>query len=120
MTTTTPEPRTYGNWFARQSPGLGRMGMIGTILLLAGAMAAIVAKSLFGLAGGVAVLALEVPALGPLLWRNRSGRNGWQVVLGRLAWRVGVAKGQDVYVAGLAGPTLFGTTKLPGLARNTP
>ena len=34
MTTITSETRTYGNWIARQSPGLFRLGMLGTGVLL--------------------------------------------------------------------------------------
>ncbi len=113
--TTIAEPRTYGNWIKPGSPGLGRLGLVGTVLLFAGIALAVIVKSAFGLLGAALVLVLELPALAPLLWQDRTGRNGWQVLIREVAWRTGVAKGQHVYLAGLVDAQLFGSTKLPGL-----
>jgi hypothetical protein len=94
---------------------LGRLGLLGTVALFGGVVAAVLAKSAFGLiAGAVVLLALAV-VLAPLFYRDRTGRNGWQLAIRRVAWRLGLAKGQDIYLAGLVGATLHGTQKLPGL-----
>ena len=83
--TTIAEPRTYGNWIKPGSPGLGRLGLVGTVLLFAGIALAVIVKSAFGLLGAALVLVLELPALAPLLWQDRTGRNGWQVLIREVA-----------------------------------
>lgn len=114
-TTSADEPRTYGNWRKPTSPGLPRLGLFGTVLALGGLVLVMfvqLAAGLLAAAGaglGVGVL------LAPLAWRNRAGRNGWQVLTANAAWAAGRRRRQHVYLAGLAGPVAFGSARLPGL-----
>lgn len=112
-------PRTYGNWRKPSSPGLPRLGLLGTAAAL-GALVLVmfvqIAAGLFA-AGVMALLCLA--ALAPLAWRNRAGRTGWQVLLAKLSWRLGHRRGQHLYLAALTGPFPFERTRLPGLLTNT-
>jgi len=116
VTSTTSEtPRTYGNWIAKQSPGLGRLGLIGTILLFVSVIILVIVKQALGLLPGLITAALFVPVLAPLLYHDRVGHNGWQIIIRRVAWRLGIARGQDIYVSSLTDAWLNGIQKLPGL-----
>jgi hypothetical protein len=119
VTTIASETRTYGNWIARQSPGLFRLGMLGTAALLFAIVTAWLLEAFFGLLVGTAALILFAPLIAPLLYRDKTGSNGWQIVLRRAAWRIGVAKAQDVYLAGLVDTWAAGSQRLPGLLANS-
>ena len=42
--------------------------------------------------------------VGPIAYRNRAGRNGWQIFTANVMWLVGTRKRQNVYRSGVAGP----------------
>jgi hypothetical protein len=109
------EPRTYGNWRKPTSPGLPRLGLIGTVLALGGLVVVMVVQLAAGLLVAAGVALGVAALLAPLAWRNRAGRNGWQVATANLAWAAGRRRRQHVYLAGLAGPVAFGAHRLPGL-----
>ncbi len=114
-TVAADEPRTYGNWRKPTSPGLPRLGLLGTVLALGGLVLVMFVQLAAGLlAAGGCGLAILV-ALAPLAYRNRAGRNGWQVLTANVMWAMGRRRRQHVYLSGLAGPFAFGASRLPGL-----
>ena len=123
MTTTMPptartgdgEPRTYGNWRKPTTPGLPGLGMLGTALALGGLVLSVLVQMVAGLLPAAVTLLLVAVVVAPLLYRNRSGRNGWQAVTARGMWLLGRRRGQDLYRSGVAGPVPYGTHTLPGL-----
>jgi hypothetical protein len=82
---------------------------------MGGLVVVILTQTLFGILPALVMLALVVLAVGPIAWRNRSGRNGWQIVTANVMWLLGVRRGQNLYRSGVAGPTPYGQHKLPGL-----
>lgn len=110
---------TYGNWRKPTSPGLPRLGLLGTAAALAALVLVMFVQISAGLLAAVAVGGLCALGLAPLVWRNRAGRNGWQVLVAKLAWRVGQRRRQQVYLSALTGPVSFGTARLPGLLANS-
>jgi len=112
-------PRTYGNWRKPSSPGLPRLGLLGTALALGSLVLVMGVQVLAGLLpAGVCALAVGAGLL-PLVWRNRAGRNGWQVLAAKTAWRVGQHRRQHLYTSSLTGPVSFGAARLPGLLANS-
>lgn len=118
MTTSTTAPQapaTYGNWSKPSSPGLPRLGMLGTAAALGSLVLVMFVQILAGLVAAGACTVLVLAALAPLVWRNRAGRNGWQVLVAKTAWRAGRRRRQHLYASSLVGPVSFGAARLPGL-----
>ena len=114
-TATADEPRTYGNWRKPTSPGLPRLGLVGTVLALSGLVLVMFVQLAAGLLMAAAAAAVILALLAPLAYRSRAGRNGWQVLTANAMWAAGRRRRQHVYLSGLAGPVAFGTNRLPGL-----
>ena len=113
-------PRTYGNWRKPTTPGLPGLGLLGTVVGLGGIVLVVLAQMVAGLLPAAITLAVVTVGLAPLLYRNRSGRNGWQAGAARLLWLRGRRARQHLYRSGLAGPVPYGQHTLPGLlARST-
>jgi hypothetical protein len=108
-------PRTYGNWRRPTSPGLPRLGLLGTVAALSSLVLVMFVQISAGLLPATVVAAACAAWVAPLAWRNRAGRNGWQVMLAKLLWRLGRRRRQDLYRSALVGPVAFGATRLPGL-----
>ena len=121
MTTATPVvgPRTYGNWRKPSSPGLPRLGLLGTAIALASMVLVMLVQVTAGLTAAAGTALLVLAGLAPLVWRNRADRNGWQVLLAKTAWRLGRRRRQHLYSSSLTGPVSFGTARLPGLLANS-
>jgi hypothetical protein len=109
------EEPTYGNWRKPTSPGLGNLGLAGTIVLLGGLAVTVIAMMLSLIAGAI-VLVLLGAALVPLLIRDRHGRTLLQTSIARIAWARGRRAGQHIYRSGPLSIAAFGTFRLPGLA----
>lgn len=78
--TTTPaapatEPR-YGGWHRVTSPGIGRLGLAGTILGIAGLVLSFIVATLTSAPAGLVVAVLTVVALLPLVLAAPDGRTG--------------------------------------------
>jgi len=111
-----PAVRTYGNWRRPSTPGLPRLGLLGTGAALGSVVVVMVVQVSAGLVPAAGTAAGAVVLVLPLACRDRAGRNGWQLLLARLAWALGRARGQDLYLAAVAhGPVAFGAARLPGL-----
>lgn len=107
--------RTYGNWRKPRSPGLGKLGLLGTMILLGGLVAVVLSMMFAGLiAAGVVALILAV-VLTPLLIQDRHGRTALQAATARIAWWRGRSAGQHLYRSGPLGVVPRGTHRLPGL-----
>jgi len=111
----TTEPRTYGNWRKPSTPGLPGLGLLGTVAALGGVVLVVLVQMLAGLLPALVVLLAVAAGVLPLLYRNRSGRNGWQAAAARLLWLRGRRARQHLYRCGLVAPAGCGTTTLPGL-----
>jgi len=79
------EGRTYGNWSRPRTPGLPRLGLIGTVLALGALVLVVLVQAAAGLLAGLVVAVVAGLVLAPLAWRNRAGRHGWQVLAATLA-----------------------------------
>jgi hypothetical protein len=110
--------RTYGNWRKPTSPGLGQLGMLGTLILMAG-LAAMVIGMMIWLWSGPIIAAVVGVVLAPLLIRDRHGRNGLQALTSQISWWRGKSKGWHLYRSGPLGITARGSHRLPGLAAPT-
>ena len=115
----TGGPRTYGNWRKPTSPGLPRLGLLGTAAALGALVVVMVVQVIAGLLPAGVTAAVVVAGLVPLVWRNRADRNGWQVLLAKASWRVGRRRRQHLYTSALTGPISFGAARLPGLLAHT-
>jgi hypothetical protein len=113
--TDTNAPRTYGNWRKPTSPGIGGLGMAGTMVLMGG-MVVVVITMVISIWLAAAALVLLALSLVPLLLRDRHGRNGLQRGTARMAWWHGKSSGKNLYRSGPLGRTPYGTCQLPGLA----
>lgn len=108
-------PRTYGNWRKPSSPGLPRLGLLGTVAALGSLVLVMLVQVTLGLLAAALAALVALAALAPLVWRDRAGRNGWQVLLARALWRLGRRRRQHLYSSSLTGPVSFGAARLPGL-----
>jgi len=108
------DARTYGNWRRPTSPGIGGLGMAGTLVLLGGLIVVVgcMLISLWLSLGAAALLALS---LAPMLLRDRHGRNGLQRLTAHVAWMRSRGSGGNLYRSGPLSRVPMGTCRLPGL-----
>ena len=114
-TTSTAEPRTYGNWRRPTSPGIGSLGLLATLVLLGGTVTAVIAAMVFWPAA-VAVVVVTAAILVPLALCDRHGRNVFQRLLPRLAAARAARRGFDLYRSGPLSRIPHGRCRLPGIA----
>lgn len=113
---TSSAPRTYGNWRRPASAGLGSLGSLGTVVLLAGLVAVIGTLAVGGLFWAVAVAVVVGLLLALLVVRDRHHRSGVQRLSTRLGWARARHRGGHLYRSGPLGRTPWGSCQLPGLA----
>lgn len=106
--------RTYGNWRKPTSPGVGRLGLVGTLILLGGLVVTVLAMML-SLMAGVVVASVTAVVLAPLLVQDRHGRTALQAMTARAVWWRGRSRGWHLYRSGPLGITAHGSFRLPGL-----
>lgn len=109
------EERTYGNWRAPRTAGIGGLGLLGTMILMGGMILVIIVVALAGIVFGLALVALLALALAPMVVRDKHGRTGLQRIGARVGWQRTVANGSHIYRSGPLGRTPWGTCQLPGL-----
>ncbi|MET8865629.1 SCO6880 family protein [Nonomuraea sp. NPDC004580] len=113
---TADSERTYGNWRRPASPGIGDLGLLGTLLLLGGLVACVITM-MVSLKAALVLAAVIAFVLTPmLLLRDRHGRTGLQIAVARLSWLRGRGRGRHLYRSGPLGLTHKGAFQLPGLA----
>ena len=108
--------RTYGNWRKPMSAGLGKLGMIGTGIMLLGLIAIILTVAIAGVIPALVVGVILALGLGTLLLRDRHGRTLLQRMAVRIGWRRTKSAGAHLYRSGPLGQVPWGTFQLPGLA----
>lgn len=106
--------RTYGNWRRPTSPGIGVLGLLGTMVLLGGLVIAVL-MMMFSFWAGLITLIVLALVLVPLLVRDRHGRNALQRFTARVAWWRGKSGGWHLYRSGPLGIAARGSFQLPGL-----
>jgi hypothetical protein len=97
------------------TPGLGRLGLLGTVIALVGMVVVVLGVMLAGLLVGAVLAAVLAVLLVPLLFHDRHGRTLLQALTARLAWWRGKSIGQHLYRSGPLGITAHGSFRLPGL-----
>jgi hypothetical protein len=115
MAAETPRERTYGNWRRPRSAGLGRLGLLGTGVLMGGIIVVILAVATVGLLAAVVLLVLLALGLGSLMVRDRHGKTGLQLLTVRAGWWRARSLGAHLYRSGPLGRTGWGSFQLPGL-----
>src|ERR1700709_2684603 len=79
--------RSYGNWRRPRPPGLWHLGLISSVLLIAGLIASIIVIALVGLIPGLVLLGLMLPVFLVTLRPDPHGQTPMQRVGMRLGWR---------------------------------
>lgn len=105
---------TYGNWRRPRRPGLGPLGLLGTVVAFGGLVVVLLA-SLVSLAAAVVVLVPLALFLGPLALRTADGRNVYQLLAVRIGWMKRKANGSHTYVSGPLSRRPGGHFTPPGL-----
>lgn len=105
---------TYGNWRLPARPGIGALGLTGTVVLLGGLILALVTALLSWVAAAGVVLAVAMVTV-PLAVRTVDGRSGFSVLASRAGWILRRMTGQSVYVSGPLSRVPGGRFRLPGL-----
>src|SRR4051794_36682622 len=105
---------TYGNWRKPVSPGIGRLGLAGTLILMVGlifitltAMVSLVACLLGAVVLGLVML--------PLIIQDAHGRTALQALTARVTWWSGRSQGWHLYRSGPLSVVPHGSCRLPGL-----
>lgn len=108
--------RTYGNWRKPRSAGLGQLGWLGTMLLMAGLISVVVVLMLGGILRAVVVALVLGTAVLVIIVRDSHGLNLLDKGGTRILWWRARATGAALYRSGPLGRTPWGTHQLPGLA----
>ncbi|HXL95698.1 MAG TPA: SCO6880 family protein [Streptosporangiaceae bacterium] len=116
-TTTTTRP-TYGNWRLPSRPGIGPLGLLGTIVLLGGLITILLAALLSWIAA-VAALVLVAGVTIPLAIRTADGRSGITIAAVRAGWAARRITGRDTYMSGPLSREPGGRFTPPGLLAGT-
>jgi hypothetical protein len=111
--------RTYGNFRRPESAGLGRLGMLGTIVVFAGVFVLIILMTLGQLLPSLVWAAMVLTVLATLMVKDVHGRTGLQRIAARVGWRRTKRRRQHIYRSGVLGRTGWGTFQLPGLLAQT-
>lgn len=106
---------TYGNWRRPSSPGLGRLGLLGTGALFLGSMVVVIVLAVAGLVPGLVMAVVVVVLLVPVI-PDRWGRTAYQRLAERIGWLGARRKGHHLYLSGPLSRTPTSTCALPGLA----
>ncbi|MEV4003521.1 SCO6880 family protein [Actinomadura sp. NPDC049753] len=113
MTSDYREP-TYGNWRKPVSPGIGRLGLAGTLILMIGLIVITLVATLSLMLALFGAVALGVVML-PLIIQDAHGRTALQSLTARVTWWSGRSQGWHLYRSGPLSVVPHGTCRLPGL-----
>jgi hypothetical protein len=108
-------PATYGNWRRPSSPGLGSLGLGGTVAMLTG-LTIVIFGLMLSLMFGIVLFVLVVLALAPLVYRDRWKRSGYERIAERIEWSRHKRRKHHLYFAGPLSRTPTARCGLPGLA----
>ncbi|WP_244938521.1 SCO6880 family protein [Actinomadura madurae] len=96
------------------SPGIGRLGLVGTLILMFGLVILTLVAMVSTRAAVIGVVLLGVVML-PLVLQDRNGRTALQAITARLNWWWGRSQGWHLYRSGPLSVISRGSHKLPGL-----
>ncbi|WP_256255855.1 SCO6880 family protein [Actinomadura madurae] len=96
------------------SPGIGRLGLVGTLILMFGLVILTLVAMVSTRAAVIGVVLLGVVML-PLVLQDRNGRTALQAITARLTWWWGRSQGWHLYRSGPLSVVSRGSHKLPGL-----
>ncbi|MEU9021787.1 SCO6880 family protein [Actinomadura sp. NPDC048394] len=105
---------TYGNWRKPVSPGIGRLGLAGTLMLMAGLVVITMIAMVSPKASALGIVVLAVVML-PLVIQDAQGRTALQSLTARFNWWWGRSQGWHLYRSGPLSVTSRGSCRLPGL-----
>jgi hypothetical protein len=105
------ERPTYGNWRLPARPGIGPLGLIGTMLLLGGMILAML-TALVSWVAAIGVASCAAALTVPLTIRTTDGRHGFAVIASRAGWTWRRVCGQTAH---LSGPLTGSRFTPPGL-----
>jgi hypothetical protein len=117
--TPTTDRVTYGNLRAPRRPGVLGMGLAASVLVGIGAVVVVIALMSLGIVAALLAAVAAAAGLAPLILRGLDGRTGYGRLSARLVHRRAVKAGRTLYLAGPAGQTPDGRTRLPGLLAAT-
>jgi len=114
-----PAQTTYGNFRRPESPGIGALGTVGTVILFGSIVVLVILMTLrlLFVALGWSVLIAALLAL--MMVKDQHGRSGLQRFGTHIGWRQTKARRQHLYRSGPLGRTGWGTFQLPGLLAAT-
>ncbi|XRQ08773.1 SCO6880 family protein [Actinomadura welshii] len=113
MTSEYREP-TYGNWRKPVSPGIGRLGLAGTMILMVGLIVVTMIAMVSPMASLAGLVLLGLVML-PLVIQDQHGRTALQSLTARLNWWWGRSQGWHLYRSGPLSVITHGSCRLPGL-----
>ena len=105
---------TYGNWRKPVSPGIGRLGLAGTLILMFGLIMITLIAMVSPMASLLGVVVLGLAML-PLVVQDRHGRTALQSLTARFTWWWGRSQGWHLYRSGPLSVVSRGSCRLPGL-----
>jgi hypothetical protein len=119
---THPTPATqarYSGWHKVTSPGIGPLGLAGTIAGISGLVAAFLVGSLVSPVLGLVLAVLTVAGLVPLVVHARDGRTGYGWAAARIGFGWARARGRSRYTPAMLGGRVAmgwsGPSPAPGL-----
>ncbi|MBV9450744.1 MAG: hypothetical protein JO345_33125 [Streptosporangiaceae bacterium] len=118
MSDTTNTRPTYGNWRLPSRPGIGPLGLLGTVLLLGGLILALL-TALMSWIAAIAVGAVIIAVIVPLAIRTVDGRSGFTILAARTGWVRRRLLGEDTYISGPLSRDPDGAFTPPGLLART-
>ena len=105
---------SYGNWRLPPRPGIGPLGLLGTVLLLGGLILALLTALLSWIAA-LAIGVLIAATVIPLAVRTVDGRSGFTIMAGRAGWLRRRITGQTARITGPLSREPGGRFRPPGL-----
>ncbi|OEU96573.1 SCO6880 family protein [Streptomyces oceani] len=105
---------TYGNWRQPRRPGLGPLGLLGTVVTFGGLVVVLLA-SLISLPLAITVLVPLFLIVAPIAVRTADGRNVYQMLAVRAGWLNRKSQGAHAYVSGPLSKRPGGRYSPPGL-----
>jgi hypothetical protein len=121
--TDTPSPSPaaarYSGWYEVTSPGIGPLGLVGTIAGITGLVAAFLVGTLATPVAGLVLAVVTVAGLLPLAVHARDGRTGYGWLAARVGFSWARARGRSRYTPALLGGRVAmgwsGPSPAPGL-----
>ena len=115
MSVESSSERTYGNWRRPRPPGLWHLGLISSVLLIVGLLAAITVVAVAGLIPGLVLAVVMLPFFLVAMKPDPHGQTPMARTGARLGRRRARLGRSHLYRSGPLGQTPYGSYQLPGL-----